>query len=349
MNWQANVREAAGGGSQRPLIAGWLSLIAHLVLILAGALLWQTPQRMALEEGERPVSIVLAAADNALATEYFDESSALETAVSSAAASSADAAAASKGEVSGLPSDQPPVSTADIALPGKLAPLVDGVDLPTASTTGGGSGRAVLDSSAATAAILAEEARRPRGPDGPEGPQGEVAVFGTAPTRGHSFVFLIDRSQSMGSEGLGAIAAAEVELLAALEKLESNHSFQIVAYNQSPTYFRERKLVPVNGDSRRAGQEFLHTLVAFGATNHERALMSALQLKPDVIYLLTDGDPVLSASQRKRIQEESGGRTTISCIQFGRIRPLEEATRTALEALARENGGSYVFIDMNKR
>ena len=49
MNWQAEVREAAGSGYQRPLIAGWLSLIAHLVLILAGVLLWHVPPRMALE------------------------------------------------------------------------------------------------------------------------------------------------------------------------------------------------------------------------------------------------------------------------------------------------------------
>jgi hypothetical protein len=162
-------------------------------------------------------------------------------------------------------------------------------------------------------------------------------------------VFLIDRSHSMGSEGLGAIAAAQAELLAALEKLESNHSFQIVAYNQSPTYLRSRKLIPVDDDSRQAGRDFLATLAAFGATDHERAIISAMQLKPDVMYLLTDGDPVLTAGQRKRIREESGGRTTICCIQFGRIRPDDEATRTALEALARENRGSYAFIDMNKR
>jgi hypothetical protein len=74
-----------------------------------------------------------------------------------------------------------------------------------------------------------------------------------------------------------------------------------------------------------------------------------MQLKPDVMYLLTDGDPVLNAGQRKRIREESGGRTTICCIQFGRIRPDDDATRTALEALARENRGSYAFVDMNKR
>jgi hypothetical protein len=331
-------------GYQRPLIAGWLSMITHLVVIIAGILLWHTPSRMALEEGERPVSLVLAANPAASReTEYFDQ-----TASAQAAAASASSPATS-GAVSGLPSAaELPAGSSEIALPGRIAPL-EGITLPGASASGGPSGKAALDSSETIAAILAEEAKRPRGPSGPEGPQGEVGIFGTAPTRGHSFVFLIDRSHSMGSEGLGAIAAAQAELLAALEKLESNHSFQIVAYNQSPTYFLERKLIAVDDDSRRAGRDFLATLAAFGATDHERAIISTLQLKPDVMYLLTDGDPVLNASQRKRIREESGGRTVISCIQFGRIRPDDDATRAALEALARENRGSYAFVDMNKR
>jgi hypothetical protein len=347
MSWQPELSDSPDlAGYQRPLTAGGLSLIAHLVLIIAGALLWQTSPRMALEEGERPVSIVLASSQAASSeTEYFDE-----TESASAAASSAPASAPSGATESGLPgSAQLPVSSAKIALPGDIAPLVEGIALPTATTSGGGSGKATLDPSETINAILAEEAKRPRGPSGPVGPQGEVGIFGTAPTRGHSFVFLIDRSHSMGSEGLGAIAAAQAELLAALEKLESNHSFQIVAYNQAPTYFRERKLIAIDDDSRRAGRDFLATLPAFGSTDHERAIVSALQLKPDVMYLLTDGDPVLNASQRKRIREESGGRTTICCIQFGRIRPDDEATRTALQALARENRGSYVFVDMNKR
>jgi hypothetical protein len=346
MCWQTELRDSPyAAGYLRPLTAGWLSLIAHLVVIIAGVLLWHATPRMALEEGERPVSIVLAASRAASSeTEYFDESTAVDAAPNSAAAPASGTAA------SGLPGTAAlPESSANIALPGAAAPLVDGIALPTAVASGPSGKNGALDSSETINAILAEEARRPRGPSGPAGPQGEVGIFGTAPTRGHSFVFLIDRSHSMGSEGLGAIAAAQAELLAALEKLESNHSFQIVAYNQSPTYLRSRKLIPVDDDSRQAGRDFLATLAAFGATDHERAIISAMQLKPDVMYLLTDGDPVLTAGQRKRIREESGGRTTICCIQFGRIRPDDEATRTALEALARENRGSYAFIDMNKR
>lgn len=327
-------------GYQRPLIAGWLSLIAHLAAIIAGVLLWQVPPPKSLEESARPVRIVLASAAASKETTYFDKPEASEAAATSAASEAAGG---------GLPDTAlPPSPPAAIQLPGELTPIADGISLPAADASGATSGKVILDPTAGMAEILAEEALRPRA-KGPEGPQGEVSIFGTAATRGHSFVFLIDRSHSMGSEGLGAIAAAELELLAALEKLEGNHSFQIVAYNQAPSYFGQRKLISVTDNSRQAGREFLSQLAAFGATNHERAIMSALQLRPDVIYLLTDGDPVLTAGQRKRIRDESGGRTTISCVQFGRIRPDDEATKTAMEALARENRGSYLFVDMSKR
>lgn len=334
---------------QRPLIAGWLSLIMHLTLLIASVLLLRVAPRLNVSESDRPVSIVLARTTSTQETQYFDEPLATSAAVNSSATAASTSSPDSSSEANGLPSEVVPLpATSKIALPGALAPVIDGIELAVANATSGGPGKTMLDPTAGREEILAAEARRPKS-KGPEGPQGEVGIFGGGTTRGHSFVFLIDRSQSMGSDGLGAIAVAEVELLAALEKLEANHQFQIVAYNQSPTYFHNRKLIPVDDDSRHAAREFLHTLVAFGATDHERAMMSALQLRPDVVYLLTDGDPVINASQRRRIHDETAGRTTISCIQFGRIRPDEQATRTALEALARDNRGSYVFIDMSKR
>ena len=330
---------------QRPLVASGLSLACHLVAFIAGALLIRVSAPISLEESDRPVNIVLAAnSSQSSAVQYFNEATASE-----ASSESSAIAASSASSASGLPeSSRPPSPTNDIALPGALAPITDGVNLPTASTSGASSGTAVIDPTVGMDEILAAEAKRPRS-RGPDGPQGEVSIFGGGTTRGHSFVFLIDRSESMGSGGLGAIAAAQVELLAALKKLRSNHQFQIVAYNQLPAYFKERKLISVSDESIHAGEEYLENLPTFGATDHVRAIMSVLQLRPDVIYLLTDGDPVISASQRKRIREESKGRTTISCIQFGRIRPEEEATQSALNALAAENRGSYTFVDMAKR
>src|SRR3954468_14987124 len=63
-------------GYQRPLIAGWLSLIAHLLAIIVGVLLWHVPPRLSLVDEERPVQIVLASSTAGSETKYFEQTEA---------------------------------------------------------------------------------------------------------------------------------------------------------------------------------------------------------------------------------------------------------------------------------
>ena len=93
---------------------------------------------------------------------------------------------------------------------------------------------------------------------------------------------------------------------------------------------------------------FVADLAAFGQTEHTRGLLAALKLKPEVIYLLTDGgEPALDLGQLRIIREQAAGRTSIHCIQFGRG-PVGEAA-SFLQRMAAENRGSYVYIDVNGR
>ena len=61
---------------------------------------------------------------------------------------------------------------------------------------------------------------------GPDGPAARVSLFGSQNAAGHSFVFAIDRSQSMGGKGLNALKAAEDQLHLVLADLKENHSFK---------------------------------------------------------------------------------------------------------------------------
>ncbi len=328
------------------LLAAWcVSLLVHLAVMICGVLLIRPLAQLGgTAIPSRPVGIVLAAHTSEKA-EYFTEDDLAET-VETASASHASSASPAENS-SGFPNSQSSPTSPEIALPGKPVATAEGFELSTADLSASRGGKRGLDSAALTAEILAAEALRPRAKL-PAGEQGTVNLFGSGEMQGHSFVFLIDRSQSMGGQGLGAIAAAQIELNAALERLEENHTFQVVAYNQAPTYFQERKLIAVNKASRAACREFLENLAAFGATDHERALVSALhQLHPDVLYLLTDGDPALTPGQRQRIAAQAKG-ARICVLQFGRIRPDDEATQASLQALARENNGTYLFVDVNK-
>jgi len=74
--------------------------------------------------------------------------------------------------------------------------------------------------------------------------------------------------------------------------------------------------------------------------------MTALRLKPEVIFLFTDGgDPVLDPGQLRLIRETAAGRTSIHCLHFGR--GPQHTADNSLSRLAAQNHGSYVYIDVN--
>jgi hypothetical protein len=192
--------------------------------------------------------------------------------------------------------------------------------------------------------FLAEEQARLRA-NRPVGEPTSVGLFGGASAVGRSFVFLIDRSKSMGQTGLNALQAAEEELMIALHPLQPTHRFQVIAYHHECVYLSRRELLPATEENKQLVRGFLSGLAAFGATEHEMALKSALHQQPDVIFLLTDGgDPQLSDAQIRSITRLAAGRTTIHCIQFGFGSPPAEGH--FLEKLAEANRGGYGYVEM---
>ena len=224
--------------------------------------------------------------------------------------------------------------------------MSSGDGLVAAVQPGTGRGRPKILPGLDDAAILAEDAAIPREAV-PSGPTAKLSLFGSAAAEGRSFVFVIDRSQSMGGGGLGAISAAAKELAAQLGRLTPEQKFQVVAYNQSAVYFRQRELLAADDANQKALVRFVSDLAAYGPTEHQRGLLAALKLKPEVIFLLTDGgDPHLDPGQLRVIHEAAGGRTTIHCLHFG-SGPADPDS--FLRRLAAENRGSYLYIDMSGR
>jgi uncharacterized protein with von Willebrand factor type A (vWA) domain len=175
-----------------------------------------------------------------------------------------------------------------------------------------------------------------------------LSLFGSAQAEGRSFVFVIDRSQSMGGSGLGAIQAAAAELQAQIAALTPEQRVQVIAYNQATSFLGDRELIPASDANKKRLTEFVANISAFGQTEHVRALIAAMKLKPEVIFLLTDGgDPLLTAADLRIIREQAAGRVSIHTLHFGRGEPGEAAD--FLARLAAENRGSYTYIDMNRR
>jgi hypothetical protein len=192
-------------------------------------------------------------------------------------------------------------------------------------------------------AVVAEEQSRLRN-SRPKGEPTSIRLFGGKPVTGRSFVFLIDRSKSMN---LGALATAERELVSALSNLLPHHQFQVIAYSSQCTYIRERKLLAATEENKRAISGFLSGLAATGSTDHQIAIESGLQHKPDALFLLTDGgEPELNQKQIQWLTKAAGDRTAIHCIQFG-VGQFQEP-KNFLQYLASQNRGTFAYYDISR-
>jgi uncharacterized protein YegL len=326
-------------------IPAWLlSLMAHLGALLALAVLLRPALPEPRDERDREVGIVLASRESPAQVDYFDGPDAQSD------SPTLDAANESSEGAAGVPVDALP--PADAA----ASELLSSIPLPELP---GGPGNVQLGTARATPlvrtailpgvgdeAILAEEAAR-RAAMARKGPATRLSIFGSGEAVGNSFVFLIDRSRSMGGEGLGAISAAEKELAAALDRLGPQHRFQVIAYHQQPVYVGSRKLLDATDENKQAMKQFFAELLAYGGTQHETALFSAMHLEPDVIFLLTDGgDPYLNDRQIDAVTRHNDGRTAIHCIQFGF--GATPSGNNFMQKLASRNHGSYGYVDMSK-
>jgi hypothetical protein len=181
----------------------------------------------------------------------------------------------------------------------------------------------------------------------PRSGSAHTGVFGVG-GEGHKFVYVFDRSGSMDGHGGAPLAAAKSQLIASLEDLGQTHQFQIIFYNEHPRVFNPTgtpgRLVFATDQNRALARKFIGGITADGSTEHEDALVLALQMAPDVIFFLTDADePRLSAKQMQRIARLNRG-TSINAIEFG-FGPQVESDNF-LVRLAQQNAGHHVYVDL---
>lgn len=302
-------------------LPNWLaSVVLHLVLLIALALLLRRVPQGAVSEPLREAGIVLKS--RAALQQYEGPEEPTEDSAADTAAAPADLAAALPSEAPLDPSDALP-RAADLPLPG------------------GGSGRTPLLSVRG----MTSTAQPQRGLRG----GGQTSVFGLSGS-GYKFVYVFDRSGSMGGSARSPLAVAKAELLNSLESLDRTHQFQIIFYNDQPAMFdlsgRGVGLVFGDEQGKALARQFVEGITAHGGTRHEEALSLALRLQPDVIFFLTDADhPVLTPLQLERITRRNHG-TAINTIEFG-IGPGGNR-ENFLTQLARQNGGQYVYVDITR-
>ena len=175
-----------------------------------------------------------------------------------------------------------------------------------------------------------------------------ASMFGLT-GEGSSFVYVLDRSGSMGGSGRVALAAAKEELNRSIESLQAVQRFQVIFFNHNPIIFNptgqaNRLAFATEANVKRA-QRFIDSITADGGTSHEDALKLAIRLRPDVIFFLSDaGEPQLTPRQLAQIHEWAAG-IKINVIEFGQ--GPKPPGGNFLSVLARDNNGRYTYVDIS--
>ena len=324
-----------------------ISVIMHLVigvLLVSFGVFSSSPK--SLVEADRPGGIVLTEVNANEQTEYIDQNDAKESQISDAFEAvdiTTDAASTSSVAASAAPE-----------LPVIDAPDLPGMPLESVSTANANSmAEVAVAPSKVKRYELTKDDLETIAKDRahfeslkPKGKATTVNLFEGGGMSGRKFAFVIDRSHSMGGDGLGVLNEARQQLSSAIDGLELNHEFQIIAYHDKTTMITSRKLLVANDQNKRLVKNFFEGLGAFGSTKHFYGLIAGLDLQPDVLVFMTDGgSPALSPNELKRVRKMAGGHTDIHCIQFG-SGPLQD-TNNFMKELARQNGGSFRYINVH--
>ena len=181
-----------------------------------------------------------------------------------------------------------------------------------------------------------------------KGGVGETSFFGIS-TQSRRIVYVIDASESMRQHN--AMEIARRQLWNSLKDLPPTSQFQIVFFNLSNHILNrqgERQgLLPATSLNLRRAKQFITGIQPESGTDRFSALMQAMSLQPDVIFLLTDADGTeLSAEELREIQRSTNRKTLIHVVEFGVGADLSRDS--FLKKLTRQNHGTHCYVDLTR-
>jgi len=192
--------------------------------------------------------------------------------------------------------------------------------------------------------------------------KGGTSAFYGIPTHSKRVVFVVDISRSMqdaaqakpaattgrkkdpyaAPKGGSKLDIAKWQLHRAIEALPKRALFGVVVYSESYAVW-EDELSAATPRNKKKAHKFVDGLKGNGTTNIADSLDKAIDLAPDTIYLLSDGDPNrgrlsdLDALLGEFVARNLRARLVVHTVGIG-----EAAGSTFLKELARRTRGRYV-------
>ena len=184
--------------------------------------------------------------------------------------------------------------------------------------------------------------------------QGEF--FGIS-TQGSRFVYVVDMSLSMRnatSRGPTRFQAATQELLRSIDNLNVDQQFFVVLFSYRTIYFlgrqsRRFEMVESTPENRTRLRRWLSQVQLAPGTDPRPGVISGLELKPDAIFLLSDGQ---FNGQRRNIHGLTGNPSIEAIIEQYRTSDVpihtiafdHEKSRARLQQIATLTGGQHRFV-----
>jgi hypothetical protein len=152
------------------------------------------------------------------------------------------------------------------------------------------------------------------------GTNGNRTEFFGIVTRAKRVVYVIDASESMRRHN--AMELARKRLWSSLEELSPTAQFQIVFFNVTNHVMgrtgEKPRLLPATSSNLRLAKQFLTGIQPDAGTDRLAAMMQAMSLDPDVVYLLTDADaPELSARDLFDLRRRNKRKAIVNVVEFG--------------------------------
>lgn len=203
---------------------------------------------------------------------------------------------------------------------------------------------------------LIADAARQRASASFDAPAGEQSArfLGLSATNARDIVYVIDASGSM----IRSLQIVVEELARSLDRLSDEQRFSIIFFQRNEAIMvpPPNRLRPANEQAKIDALRWIRdSVIPAGRSNPLPALQSALDMQPDVIFLLSenitgsgqweiDQSELLAELERLNPPDPETGRrrTQINCVQFLDPDPLD-----TLRKIAETHGGSngYRFLD----
>lgn len=189
---------------------------------------------------------------------------------------------------------------------------------------------------------------------------GKSAKFFGMRAAGNRFVYVLDRSGSMGSQSqrpedkFQRFDVARAELMSSVESLQPHQEFYVVLFSTGlRRMFDDRspisKPIKATPENKSRLRSWLANVRADGGTDPRKSLNLAYKMRPDAIFMLSDGEfrDEKKDDSPKSLEIAKEQMANNNGVQINSIAFEDQRSKANMKELADATGGQFRFVRVN--